>query len=243
MALNPGHSDVPNALLERLPPGLREEITARGERLLLSQHQVLYTPGARLTKVYFPFASMISLLYATTDGRTVEIVNIASEGMLGIFGLLTGALAEFQAVVQLPGPALRLDMVWLRRAITADREARDLFSRYSRFMTLQIAQQAICNTLHRVDQRCCRWLLASSDRLHTDLLPLTHDYLALMLGVRRAGVTAVLDQLQRDGLLRQQPSRIGLTDRPALKARACECYQAVQRHFEALVDAPPRTAE
>jgi CRP-like cAMP-binding protein len=243
MGLNTGMSDITNALLERFPPALRNEINARGERVVLDQHQILCLPGAQLSDAYFPFASLISLVHTTSDGRTVEIGNMAAEGMLGTFALLFGSPAEFQAVVQLPGPALRVDLSWLREAVAASPKARDLLLRYSRFITLQIAQLAICNALHGVEQRCCRWLLASSDRLRTDLLPLTHDYLALMIGVRTGGVTAVLGRLQQEGLLRQQPNRIGLTNRAALQARACECYGIVRRHFDTLIGASRNSAE
>jgi CRP-like cAMP-binding protein len=241
MNMTQGNPDIPNALLERFPPALRAQMMARGERIVLDQHQTLCAPGQPLQGAYFPFACMISLVHRTRDGRMVEIASASSEGMLGISAVLAGTPPDFEAIVQLPGPALRVDLPWLRAAAAASPEAHDLLLRYSRFVTLQIAQLAICNALHGAEQRCCRWLLASSDRLHTDLLPLSREYLALLLGVRTAGAAAILDQLQSAGMLRQQPNRIGLTDRPALRARACECYEASRRHFDALVGPRPRT--
>jgi CRP-like cAMP-binding protein len=226
-----------NALLDRFPPVLRAQITSRGEGVLLQHRQVLYVPDRPAHSVYFPVEGLVSLVMTLPDGEAIELATAGSEGMLGAYTLLTGETPFFEAVVQAPGRALRVATGWLRDTIGSSREAHGLLVNYASFLTRQMGQQAACNALHRIEQRCCRWLLAGSDRLGTDLLPLTHEYLALVLGVRRPGLTTILGRLQKAGLLRQHRGRIELADHAAIAARACGCYAAVRSQYDALAGA------
>jgi CRP-like cAMP-binding protein len=229
------NQEVGNSLLARFPPQLRAQILSCGERTQLRHHQVLCAPDTSLHSVYFPLRCLISLVTTLRDGKTVETMTIDSEGMLGAPAVLAGVAPAAEAVVQVPGPALRVSVTRLREVIGTSQEARDLLMRYSFFIVRYMAQQASCNALHRLEQRCCRWLLASSDKLRTDVLPLTHEYLALILGVRRPALTSTLLQLQKAGLLRQKHGRVELVDRAALKPRACECYELMRRHYDTLL--------
>jgi CRP-like cAMP-binding protein len=229
--------ELGNSLLDRLPPLLRSQITSRAEGVLLQHRQVLYVADRPAHSVYFPLEGLISLVMSLPDGEAIELATAGSEGMLGAYTLLTGETPFFEAVVQAPGRALRVATGWLRDMVGSSREAHNVLMSYASFLTRQIGQQAACNALHRIEQRCCRWLLAGSDRLGTDLLPLTHEYLALVLGVRRPGLTTILGRLQKAGLLRQHRGRIELADHAAIAARACECYAAVRSQYDALVGA------
>jgi CRP-like cAMP-binding protein len=226
-----------NSLLGRFPPALRDRIMSRAECVSLQHRQLLYVPDRPAHNVYFPLSGLISLVMTLPDGEAVEVATAGSESMLGVYALLTGETPFFEAVVQAPGDALRVGAGWMRDVIGGSGEAQDLLLRYASFLTCQMAQQAACNALHRIEQRCCRWLIAGSDRLGTDLLPLTHEYLALVLGVRRPGLTTILGRLQKAGLLRQHRGRIELADHAAIEARACECYAAVRSQYDALVGA------
>jgi CRP-like cAMP-binding protein len=224
-----------NSLLERLPPALYGEIMRHGEVVLLQHGQTLYIPEQSAQTAYFPLDCLVSLVVTLPDGEAVEVMTAGSEGMLGAYALLTGETPFFEAVVQARGQALRVGLDWLRGRVGTGGEAHDVLMAYASFLARQMAQQAVCNALHRIEQRCCRWLVASSERLGTDLLPLTHEYLALALGVRRPGLTVILGRLQAAGLLRLYRGRIELADHAAVKARACECYAAVQDHYDALL--------
>src|SRR5690348_2435387 len=219
---------IGNTLLERFPVVLREQLISRARQVQLRHHQSLYVPHRAPGSVYFPLACLISLFAVLEDGQTIGFETIGPDGMLGVYTVLVGALPSFEAIVQAPGPALQVDIAWFRDAIATREEARNLLWRYACFLTRYMAQQAICSAAHRVEQRCCRWLLASSHQLRTDLLPLTHEELALMLGVRRPAVTTILGQLQREGLIRQHRGSIKLVDEAALRVRACECFEAVR---------------
>jgi CRP-like cAMP-binding protein len=230
--------EVTNSLLERFPPALRAQIVSGAECAQLRHHQVLYEPDTTLDSVYFPLRCLISLVTKLQDGKTVETMMIDSEGMLGATAVLAGVAPAAEAVVQVPGPALRVSVAQLREMIVASQEAKDLLLRYSCFILRYMALQASCNALHRLEQRCCRWLLASSDKLRTDTLPVTHEYFALILGVRRPALTSILGQLQKAGLLRQKHGCIELVDRAGLRSRACECYDLARTHYATLLASP-----
>jgi CRP-like cAMP-binding protein len=228
------HEQSRNALLERFPAALRAEITSHAEIVPLRQRQVLCRPDRLMQSVYFPLDCLISVMLTLADGQAAEMATAGPEGMLGVYALLQGEAPFFEAVVQAPGRALRFDIHWLRNRIATSREAQDLLSSYGSFLVRQVAQLVVCNAVHRIEQRCCRWLLTTSRKLGTEALPLTHEYLAFVLGVRRPGLTMILGQLQKLGLLRLHRGRIELVDRVAVATHACECYGAVADHYVGL---------
>jgi CRP-like cAMP-binding protein len=214
-----------NALLRRFPASARDTIGPHCEHLHLSAGTVLHKADTRLEGIYFPTRSLISMRKRLRDGETIEIASVGSEGMIGVDALLAEEGACYEAVVQIPGPAIRVPTPALRHAMAASRELKDLVLDYVSVLLDGIAQTVACNRLHTIEQRCCRWLLARSDSTGTETIPLTHADLALWLGVRRPGLTSALGRLQRTGLIAQHRGGITVLDRPRLEATACECYE------------------
>lgn len=225
-----------NRLLAQLP---KEEL----RRLLPSLHavplefkQVLYQPRSPIDYAYFPIEGVISLLTVMEDGASIELATIGNEGMVGLpicFGVNSQPTAR--AVVQVEGHALRLRAGVLIDETNRDSPLRRLLLLYNVAFLMQVAQSVACNGLHTVPQRCCRWLLMSHDRVQTDEFPLTHEFLAQMLGVQRSSVSEVLQPLQEEGLLRYRRGRMTILDRERLEAASCECYRTVKEEFDRLL--------
>ena len=197
--------------------------------------QVLHERGAPIEDVYFPTDSIVSLLYVMDDGASAEISVVGNEGVTGV-GLCMGAhISASQAVVQSAGYAYRLEGRILREEFRRNGSLHDRVLRYSQALLCQIAQTAVCNRHHTVDQQLCRWVLLSLDRLPTNKLIMTQQLIANMLGVRREGVTEAAGKLQKLGVIRYSRGRIAVIDRPKLESLACECYAVVRREFDRLV--------
>jgi CRP-like cAMP-binding protein len=196
---------------------------------------VLYESGAQLRYVYFPTTSIISLLYVMEDGASAEIAIVGNEGILGISLFMGGETTPSRAVVQSAGHAFRLKAELLKNEFGRYGPTMHLLLRYTQAMITQMAQTAVCNRHHSVDQQLCRWLLLSLDRLTSNELSMTQELIANMLGVRREGVTEAAGKLQDAGLIRYQRGRITVIDRPGLEARSCECYQVVKTEFDRLL--------
>jgi len=202
----------------------------------LPRGKVLFEPGDDVVTTYFPcHRTMVSLLIVTQDGREVEAATIGREGAVG--GIVSeGHKPAFsRAVVQVGGQALCIPTSHLEAAKTGSARFGDLFSRYADALLAQMMQSVACNALHRTEERCCRWLLATHDRAGDTMIQLTQEALAEMLGVQRTTVTAVTGVLQDRGLIRTHRGRIEILDRPALERAACECYGAVEAHFARLL--------
>lgn len=209
--------------------------------MALRRGQVLFEPGDDVVTTHFPCRpTMASLLVVTASGREVEAATIGWEGAIG--GIVSsGHKPAFgRAVVQTPGAALRIETARLEEAKAQSWAIGDLFDRYSDAMLAQLMQSVACNALHDIEQRFCRWLLAAHDRAGEDVVHLTQEALAEMLGVQRTSVTAVGQALQSKGLIRYRRGRVEVLDRPGLERAACECYRAVEDHFERLL---PEVAE
>jgi CRP-like cAMP-binding protein len=217
-----------NRLLAQLPRTESRRLRSHLEVVSLSFKQVLYEPGEPAGQLYFPTRGVIALLAVMQDGTSVEVASVGREGMVGLAALLGDRTSSHRVLVQFPGDALRLraDVLddWASRG---DSLAQRLSCYIDNFLA-HVAQMAACNALHSLEQRCCRWLLMTRDRLGDDEFFLTHRFLAQMLGVRRAGVTEVAGSLQRKGLIRYRRGKVAIVDRPGLIKTSCECCRAIQ---------------
>ena len=169
------------------------------------------------------------------DGGTIEFGMIGSEGIVGAEALLGARVSGHQAIVQVPGTALRIGAAECKMAFDQSPAVRAVFMRFIEALLYLAAQTAACNRLHNIEQRLARWLLMAHDRLQTDIMPMTHEFLASMLGVRRAGVSETAGELQRSALIRYHHGRLGIVDREGLEAAACECYRIDHERFMRLL--------
>ena len=233
------HSPHQNHLLDALPKDDYERLAPHLELIPMPLGEVLYEPGANLRYVYFPTSSIVSLLYVMEDGASAEIAIVGNEGILGISLFMGGESTPSRAVVQSAGQGFRLKAQLLKDEFGRFGPTMHLLLRYTQALITQMAQTAVCNRHHSVDQQLCRWLLLSLDRLQSNDLLMTQELIANMLGVRREGVTEAAGRLQRAGLIRYQRGAITVIDRPGLESRCCECYQVVKTEFDRLL--PYRT--
>lgn len=225
-----------NRLLAALTPRDFAVLEPHLDLVTLPRGKVLFEPGDEVTTTYFPcHRTMVSLLIVTRDGREVEAATIGREGAVG--GIVSeGHKPAFgRAVVQIGGEALAIATSHLEGAKGGSARFGDLFSRYADALLAQMMQSVACNALHRTEERCARWLLATHDRAGDKIIHLTQEALAEMLGVQRTTVTAVTGALQDRGLIRTHRGRVEVLDRKGLERAACECYRAVEDHFQRLL--------
>jgi CRP-like cAMP-binding protein len=235
MAAPESHSPHQNHLLDALPAGDYERLSVHLELVPMRLGEVLYESGVQLQHVYFPTTSILSLLYVMEDGASAEIAIVGNEGILGISLFMGGETTPSRAVVQSAGHAFRLKADLLKTEFGRFGPTMHLLLRYTQALITQMAQTAVCNRHHSVDQQLCRWLLLSLDRLQTSELSMTQELIANMLGVRREGVTEAAGKLQDAGLISYKRGRITVLDRPGLEVRSCECYQVVKTEFDRLL--------
>jgi CRP-like cAMP-binding protein len=224
-----------NQLLARLPAAERERLVAQMTPVSLEFRQSIYRQRAPMEHAYFPSRGAISALTVMSDGSAIEVATIGNEGMAGIGLLVNGDESINEVIVQIAGDALRMDARAFRQEAEADGPLRRLLLRYNLAYLKQISQSVACNGLHPVQQRCCRWLLITLDRMESNVVPLTHEFLAIMLGVRRASVTEVLRPLHEQGLVNNSRGAITILDRAGLEKLACECYRWVRDETERLL--------
>jgi CRP-like cAMP-binding protein len=224
-----------NHLLAALPVGDYERLVPHLELAPMELGDVLYESGDKLRHVYFPTTCIISLLYVMEDGASAEIAVVGNEGILGISLFMGGNTTPSRAIVQSAGHAYRLRADLLKGEFERYGPTMHLLLRYTQALITQMAQTAVCNRHHSVDQQLCRWLLLSLDRLGSNELSMTQELIANMLGVRREGVTEAAGKLQRAGLIQYNRGRITVTDRPGVEKRSCECYQVVKTEFDRLL--------
>ncbi|OYU93242.1 MAG: Crp/Fnr family transcriptional regulator [Burkholderiales bacterium PBB5] len=202
--------------------------------------RVLYESGMAQTHVYFPTTAIVSLLYVMEDGASAEIAVVGREGMVGVSLFMGGETTPSRAVVQSAGQGFRLQARALKEEFNRVGPVMHLLLRYTQALITQMAQTAVCNRHHSLDQQLCRWLLLSLDRLQGNDLIMTQELIANMLGVRREGVTEAALKLQKAGLIRYARGHITALDRPGLEARSCECYAVVKKEYDRLL--PDRLA-
>ena len=227
-----------NRLLARLPPQDYQRLLPLLRLVPFEFKQVLNEQRSRIAYVHFPSRGVVSAVTLMEDGTVIEVATIGNEGMVGLSAFLGDEEAPNRWIVQVPGEALRMGADDLRAETSRDSPLRRLLVRYHTAFLKQISQAVACNGLHRVQQRCCKWVLMTHDRAQSDEFPLTHEFLSHMLGVRRMSVTDVLKPLQDAGLIRNHRGRITVLDRPGLEAAACECYRSVQETFARLLGGP-----
>ena len=224
-----------NHLLAALPAEERVRLFPHLEFFPIPLGEGVCEPGIAMRHVYFPTTCIVSLLYVMEDGASAEIAVVGNEGIVGISVFMGGETTTSRAVVQSAGHAYRLEGQLLKDAFFRAGPMQLLLLRYTQALLTQMAQTAVCNRHHSVDQQLCRWLLLSLDRLPTNKLIMTQELIANMLGVRREGVTESAGNLQRAGLIHYSRGKITVLDRPGLEARVCECYQVVKKEFDRLL--------
>jgi len=235
----PGQSPRQNRLLAALPAADYERLLPHLEQVSLELGRALYESGSHQGYVFFPTNSIVSLLYVMEDGSSAEIAVVGNEGLVGIALFMGGESTPSRAVVQSAGHGYRLRGSVLKSEFGEGGDLQHLLLRYTQALITQMAQTAVCNRHHSLEQQLCRWLLLSLDRLASNELTMTQELIANMLGVRREGVTEAAGHLQAKGLIHYSRGRIAVLDRPKLEARVCECYSVVKREYDRLL---PRIA-
>ena len=228
-----------NQLLARLTRGEYLRLLPRLQPVSLKFRQVLSGPWAPAAYAYFPTRCALSTVLLMRDGDAIEVTAVGSEGVVGWTGFAAATLPSSQVMVQLAGEALRIRREVLEEEASRDGPLRRLLLDYRAAFLAQLTQGVACNGLHTIEQRCCRWLLEARDRLRADVLPVTHEFLAMLLGVRRASVSQILEALQESGLIRSERGKITVLQRDGLKSVSCECYQAVRGEFNRLFGRSP----
>ncbi len=224
-----------NRLLAVLSPEVRQRLFPHLELIDLPLGKVIYESGDSLRHVYFPTDSIVSLLYVMENGASAEISVVGNEGLVGVAVFMGGESTPSRAVVQSAGSAFRLSGQRLRDEFNRHGEMLLLMLRYTQALITQMAQTAVCNRHHSVDQQLCRWLLLSLDRLPSNKLTMTQELIANMLGVRREGVTEAAGKLQKLGVIEYSRGQITVLDRARLEELSCECYAVVKREADRLL--------
>lgn len=226
-----------NLIFSALPPDEYERLSSHLEEVELPLGKVLYSPEESIRHAYFPLSGAVSIVTVLRDGGSVEAGVIGNEGVVGI-PLVLGVDIEpnRRAQVQIAGSGMRLKASVLKDEFKRGERLHDLLLRYLHAFITQLSQTAACNRMHRLEERLARWLLTCQDRLRSDELQLTQEFIAEMLGVRRAGVSVAATQLEQRGLIRHKRGYIHVYDRPGLEAASCECYEVVNREYQRLIE-------
>lgn len=233
--MQPSTTPYQNHLLAALSPETFSRLEADLERIELPLGKALYESGDTLRHVYFPADAIVSLLYVMENGASAEISVVGNEGLVGIAVFMGGESTPSRAIVQSAGHAYRLPGQRLKDEFNRHGELMMLMLRYTQALITQMAQTAVCNRHHSIDQQLCRWLLLSLDRLPGERLCMTQELIANMLGVRREGVTDAAGKLQRLGVIEYSRGQITVLDRPRLEQLSCECYAVVKKETERLL--------
>ncbi len=235
IAMKPLHSPSQNHLLAALPTAEFELLAGHLELVPLLLGQMLYEPGSQLQHAYFPTTAIVSLHYVMESGATTDSAGVGNEGVVGISLFMGGNTTPSSAVVQTAGHAYRLE----RRRLLQEFNRAGLFQRvllrYTQALMTQMAQTAVCNRHHSIEQQLCRWLLLTLDRLPNSELVMTQELVASMLGVRREGITEAAGNLQRAGIISYRRGHIAVLDRAGLEKSACECYAVVRKELRRLL--------
>jgi CRP-like cAMP-binding protein len=224
-----------NRILKALTRPEYERLAEYLEPVNLWLGEVLCHPDEPITHVYFPNRGTVSIVSVFEDGGSVEVGMVGNEGMFGVCIFLGNVSTPLEAIVQMPGDGLRMRADVLKKEFKKCGQLQDLLLRYTQAFITQIAQTAACNRAHKIEQRLARWLLMCQDRAHSNDLELTHEFIATMLGARRAGVTEAAGQLQHAGFISYRRGNVTIIDRPGLETMSCECYPVVKKVFDRLL--------
>jgi CRP-like cAMP-binding protein len=223
-----------NRLLAGLPKDVHQRLLPHLQKVPLELRQVIYEERSAIDHLYFPMRGTLSAVAVMENGNAIEVATVGNEGAVGIGVLVDAAVSLNRVFVQLDGEAIRISASVIRDEAREDGPLRRMLLTYLAVFFGQVTQSVACNGLHPVMQRCCRWLLMTHDRTGGDELVLTHEFLAIMLGVRRSGVTEVLLNLKKRGFIRHSRGRIAILDRQGLEAASCECYRTVRNEYDHL---------
>ena len=231
----PVSDPLENRILRILPRDEIKRLQPNLELVTLENRKILCEAGGTIEHVYFPTSGVVSWLATEETGSTVEVATVGNEGMVGYRLLLGTGTSPAKIMVQVPGAAYRMTST----ALTAERKCSSPFLEavhrcLNAFLT-QVTQSVACNTLHTVEKRICRWLLMTHDRVRSDHFPMTHELMAQMLGVRRAGVTVAARKLQKAGLIKYVHGKVTVLDRAGLEATSCRCYHVVKEEYDRLL--------
>lgn len=224
-----------NRLLAMLPTAEWGRLRPELEAVDLTLGQVLYESGSTMTHMYFPTSAIVSLLYVMENGSSAEIAVVGNEGLVGVSLFMGGESTPSRAVVQSAGRGFRMPAQQIKAEFNRAGPTMHLLLRYTQALITQMAQTAVCNRHHSLDQQLCRWLLLSLDRLESMELLMTQELISNMLGVRREGVTEAAMQLQSAGLIRYSRGKINVLNRSGLERRSCECYAVVKKEYDRLL--------
>lgn len=226
---------ISNRILRELPTEEYERLSPYLEPVTLALGDVLYYPQDPVTYVYFPNRGSISVISTLADGGGVEVGVVGNEGIFGVNVVLGSMTVPLEAIVQVPGDGLRIPADVLKKEFKTGGLLHDLLLRYTQAFIIQIAQTAACNRSHPIGGRLARWLLMSHDRAMSDELRLTQEFIGIMLGTRRAGITEAAGKLQNEGMIKYNRGHITILDREKLEAASCECYDMVKNEFDRLL--------
>lgn len=229
-----------NRLLAALPTEEYDRIVSHLEFVDLELKQILYQPNEPIQHIYFVLDGMVSLLTILQDNIPIEVGTVGNEGMVGLPVFLGADSIPGQAIVQIPGSAMRMETEVFKREVVSGTTLYKLLHRYTQALFNLIAQTAACNRIHSIEERFCRWMLIVHDRVNSDQFPLTQEFLSEMLGVRRAGVNKVAIIAQKAGLIQYSRGKITILDRSGLEVTSCDCYNTIKREFDRLVGGTER---
>jgi len=224
-----------NALLLGLEAKHLTDVLDAGKLVTLETRQPIYEPGAPIRHAYFPFSSMLSVVTRLKDGEMIEIGTVGREGTSAIPLIFGASTTANESYCQVPGDALKIPAELFRQLHSTSDGFRQVLDRYVQAYINLLGQLAACNRLHSVLERCARWLLMTQDRVNSDDLPLTQEYLAMMLGTRRSGVTIAAATLRTAGFIKYAHGHITILDREGLEGSACECYEVAREQFAGLL--------
>jgi CRP-like cAMP-binding protein len=232
MARRLGGSDVANRILLALPAASWERVKANLKLVDLPYRKVIFAAGAPVEHLYFVNRGLVLLFKRMEDGRSVEIGAVGIEGIVGLYSLYGIESALWDSIIQIEGDAFRIDRQWLLGEMRRNDELREFLQRCHYIAISRLAQIAACNRLHSLRQRCCLWLLIAYDGARSDTFAVTHEFLAMMLGVQRVRLSIMAKSLQMSGIIQYTRGRITIVDRSALERAACECYRTIHTQFD-----------
>lgn len=230
-----------NRLLALLPRELYEKLAPNLKRVWLEQGTILHHPGQTIEALYFPIDCLLSITITMSDGSTAEAGMVGNREVIGVNAFMGGReTTQTEYIVQIAGSAIKVDARLLLEEFDRNKQLRDVLLRYTQALIAQISQSTACNSLHLLEQRLPRWLLEAQDRVDSDDLKLTQEFLAQMLGVRRAGVTQAAQKLQQCGLIRYHRGHVQILDQQGLEAASCECFRVLREEYDRLLGAKDR---
>jgi CRP-like cAMP-binding protein len=227
---------IGNCLLDAMSPELYEKLAPNLKRVSLKQGEILHHPGETIEDLYFPIDCALSITITMRDGSTAEAGLVGRREVIGINAVMGGReTTQTEYIVQVAGSAMKIDARILLEEFDRNKELRDVLLRYTQALIAQISQTTGCNSLHTLEQRLPRWLLEAQDRVNSNELKLTQEFLSEMLGVRRAGVTQAAQKLQENGLIEYHRGRVQILDQGGLEEAACECFGTVREEYDRLL--------